>query len=145
MDVEMTAASALIAGLFMLSFSLASFVQSAVDLLRFISFRSRGVRTRGLVKELIYDEEENLACGLLVEYQAPDGSTRQVASSTGNAFWRKYLNEHIDVIYDRRDPSVAYIVKELKLRFGVLFIFVFLWTMAAFGLVCYGLYRLIFD
>ena len=59
-----TAGSALIAGLFMLSCSLASFVLSAVDLVRFISIRSRGVRTRGLVKELIYDEKENLACDM---------------------------------------------------------------------------------
>jgi hypothetical protein len=142
---EMTAASALIAGLFMLAFSLVSFVENMIALVRFISIRSRGVVCKGLVKELVYDEDENLACGLLVEYGAPDGCTYQVTSSMANAFWRKYLNKQIDIIYDRRDPGVAYIVKELKLRFGVFFIVTFVWTMAALGLLFYGLYQLIFT
>ena len=137
--------SAIIVGVFMLSFSVSKFVEYVIDIYRFITIRTKGVRGKGFVKDLIYDEEERLACRLFVEYKAIDGKTYEVKSSTGNAFWSKYKGKYIDIIYNRNDPKTVFIKKEMKLQFGLLFIFYLLWSSVGFYFLFYGLYNLIFS
>jgi len=141
----MTAGSAIIAGAFMLSISTSSFIGYVIDLYRYLSIRGRGVKIRGLVRELIYDDEENLACRLLVEFNASDGKTYQIESSMGNVFWSKYKDKHIDIIYLKDDPKIAYIHKELKFRFGLFFAATSIWTLTGLFFLLYGLYRWIFT
>ncbi|MBN1633113.1 MAG: hypothetical protein JW917_02990 [Ignavibacteria bacterium] len=141
----MTPVSLIIAGAFILSFSLSTFIGYMIDLYRLISIRANGFESKGLVKGLIYDDNEKLACRLLVEYRAINGKTYQVETSVGTAFWSKYENQYIDIIYNQNNPEIVFIKKEMKFRFGFLLIFNFLWTLTGVFCLFYGLYKLLLE
>lgn len=80
-----------------------------------------------------------LACRLLVEYQAIDGKTYRVESSTGNVTWKKYLGKQLYITYNRSNPTIAKI--EMASKFSnrlSLFVGILLITVGV-GLVVWGL------
>ncbi len=110
----MTGFQAFFAGMFISSFSVSSLISHLITLYRVLSIRRNGVLTKGLVKELIYDDEERLACRICVHYSTDSGRTLKIESATGSAFWRNLQGKHVDVVYKESDPTDAYIKKDFK-------------------------------
>jgi hypothetical protein len=99
----------------------------------------KSIRTKGKVVDLVYRDGEMLACRLLVEYQAINGKTYRVESSTGNVAWKKYLGKFVYVTYNRSNPTIAKI--EMASKFSnrlSLFVGILLITVGV-GLVVWGL------
>jgi hypothetical protein len=75
----------------------------------------------GIVTELIYDDGEALAPKLKVEYNAENGKTYEIKTSTGFALWRDKKGKEIEVVYKRTNPSYAYVVNDIRFQFILFF------------------------
>lgn len=132
----MTGFQAFFAGMFISSFSVGSLIGNLITIYRVLSIRRNGVLTQGLVKELIYDDEERLACRICVHYSTDSGRTLKIESATGSAFWRKLKGKHVDVIYKESDPTDAYIKKDFK--YTAFFFLIFHLIVVSVGLFLIG-------
>jgi len=136
----MTGFQAFFAGMFIASFSFSFLISSLITIFRVLSIRRDGVLTKGLVKELIYDDEEILACRICVHYSTDSGRTLKIESATGSAFWRKLKGKHVDVIYKKSDPTDAYIKKDFKYTTFFFLIFHLIVVSTGFFFIGLGIY-----
>ncbi len=73
-------------GLFLFLISIVSFIEHLIKFIRILTIKKNGIKTQGIVTDLIYDEEEKLAARLIVEYDGNNGKRYFIESSVGSAF-----------------------------------------------------------
>ena len=58
--------------------------------------------------------------------------------SIGCLFWKQYKNQQVDIIYQKANPKMVYIIKELKLHLGILFFIHFILALLGISLIAYS-------
>jgi hypothetical protein len=119
----------LIMGLFFMSFTIYPFIQDIRTIFRIISIKRDAVRKMGIVKELIYNDEESLAPKLEVQYNDENGNTYEIKTSTGFALWRNKKGKEIEVVYKKTKPSLVYVVNDIRLQFIIFFVIHFIFVL----------------
>ena len=126
-------------GVIVFMFGVLLLLRNGVTQLENRKLLGKSIRTKGKVVDLVYDDGEMLACQLLVEFQAIDGKTYRVKSSTSNVAWKKYLGKQLYITYNRSNPTIAKIDMASKFSNRLSLIVSILLITVGVGLVVWGL------
>ncbi len=133
----------LIPGLMLAVFTLLPILHFLALLSRVRAIRSKGVRTKGIVKRVFFDDhEERVAAHLEVHYTGNNGKTYKLVSGTSTVFNLKMSGRETDVIYHLHDPSRAFIVRDVKVSLCVALPLLLVFHCAGLALVWYSLARI---
>ena len=104
----------LVPGLIVLSVAVPGLVSHVFKYIQYLRLRKNGVSTKGLVRDLIYDDDEGLSPRMRIEYFGENGTSHFMESSTGSAFYRGLDGKEIDLIYEMGNAEKAFIIMEIK-------------------------------
>ena len=102
----------LVPGIIVLLVAIPQLISHIVQIIKYVIAQKTGIKTRGVVKELIYDDEEISAARMLVHFVAENGKTYEIKSSTGSIFYKKLEGREIDIVYKKNQPENAFLVIE---------------------------------
>jgi hypothetical protein len=120
-------------GIIVLLVAIPQLISQIVQLIKFAIAQKTGIKTRGVVKELFYEDEEITASRMLVHFIAENGKTYEITSTTGSIFYKKLEGKEIDVVYKKNQPENAFLVIENRSTGSVLLIiFVFLTALGIY-------------
>ncbi|MBN1496908.1 MAG: DUF3592 domain-containing protein [Spirochaetes bacterium] len=141
----MSVCEAFLAGYLLFPFSFYCLVGYIRQFYRYFSYSHRGIHAQAIVKDLVYEDGELQAAGMLLEYTAIDGKTYEYTTSIGSMFWKNSIGKRMDILYDRKNPARVFVREELRLT--ILVPFTIHLTLASLGLVfiIYGFRKLICD
>lgn len=104
----------LIPGLVLLLVAVPGLVSHVVSHIKYLLLRKNGLKTRGLVRELIYDDDERLSPRMRIEFFGENGKSHFIESSTGSVVYKSLDGKEIDIVYKMGEPEKAFIEMEMK-------------------------------
>lgn len=131
--------AAIAIGIFILSFCVSGLIEDIIAIYKILKLRTHGAKAKGLIIDIIYDDEETQAGRLVVEYGASNGKKYRIESTTGSIFWKNKKGQEIDIIYNTSKPETAFIEKDLKFRFSIFFIIQLVFFFVGMSFLIYGI------
>ena len=104
----------LIPGIILLSVAVPGLVSHLFKFFQYFNVRKYGVRTKGVVRELIYDDDEKASPRMRIEYFGENGKSYFMESSTGSVVYKSLDGKGIDIVYKIGEPEKAFIEMEMK-------------------------------